>query len=51
MRKFKYKIKGDLKNTNSVMKNSFAIGNHQNITKKNLLYAKSFFDMLEKKYD
>ena len=50
MKKFKYKIKGDLKNTNSVMKNSFAIGNHQNISRKNLLYAKKFFDILEKKF-
>ena len=50
MKKFKYKIKGDLKNTDSVMKNSFAIGNHQNISRKNLLYAKNFFDMLENKY-
>ena len=39
LRKFKYKIKGSLRNSNFIMKNSFAIGCHQNIEDKNIKYA------------
>ena len=47
MKKLKYKISGKLENSNYIMKNSFAIGCHQNITKDNLLYAKK---LLKKVY-
>ena len=44
MKKLKYKISGKLENSNYIMKNSFAIGCHQNITKDNLLYAKKIIE-------
>ena len=39
MKKLNYRIYGNLKNSNFIMRNSFAIGCHQNISTKNLNYA------------
>ena len=44
LKKFKYKIKGSLKNSNFIMKNAFAIGCHQNISYKNINYTKKIIN-------
>ena len=48
MKKLKYKISGTLENSDYIMKNSFAIGCHQNITKDNLLYATKIIEKVHK---
>lgn len=49
MKRLKFRIFNNLNYTNEVMNGSFAIGCHQNISIKNLEYAKKIFSNIEKK--
>ena len=47
LKKFKFRISGNLKNSNFIMKHSFAFGCHQNISDRNINYAKDLFNRLD----
>jgi hypothetical protein len=49
MKRLKFRIFNNLNYTDEVMNGSFAIGCHQNISIKNLEYAKKIFSDIEKK--
>ena len=48
MKKLNYRIYGKLDNANFIMKNSFAIGCHQNISAENLNYASNIIKNFKK---